>query len=81
MKPIKLTKDQWRLIEQRLLEEYSLATVVIRSVMARELGFTTRIHKVWAPAQGYDGYGEYMEEIHLDFVDHHKELFFRLKYL
>ena len=81
MKPIVLTTDQWQAIEKRIKEEYSPAIVLIRFVMARELGFTKRLHKVWVQDHGYDGYGEYCEEVHLDFIDKHKELLFRLKYL
>jgi hypothetical protein len=52
--------------------------------MRRELGCTSRTHRFWKPQDGvgvYDGYGDYVVEIHLDFYDDAKETMFRLKYL
>ena len=87
MKTIKLTSDEWTMIRKRLLEEYHWKPSVfaIREVMKRELGFVTRYHREWCPEDGpagsYDGHGEYVEQIHLDFYDDNMETLFRLKYL
>lgn len=81
MSTIKLPMAEWEKIKAKLQQENKPATMLIRAVMARDLGFTTRAHSVWAPNTGYDGYGEYVTEMHLDFVDKDKELIFRLKYL
>jgi len=83
---IRLTTSQWHQIRQLIREEYPTrdSVLIIRSVMRRELGFTTRLHREWIPEDGagqYDGYGNYQESIYLDFVDDIKETFFRLKYL
>ena len=84
---IRLTTSQWHQIRQLIREEYPTrdSVLIIRSVMQRELGFTTRLHREWleedGPAGSYDGYGNYQESIYLDFVDDAKETFFRLKYL
>jgi len=83
---IRLTTSQWHQIRQLIREEYPTrdSVLIIRSVMQRELGFTTRLHREWVPESGagqYDGYGNYQESIYLDFVDDIKETFFRLKYL
>ena len=84
---IRLTTGQWADIRQRIREEYPTqdSVLIIRSVMQRELGFTTRLHREWLVENNsggeYDGYGDYQESIYLDFVDDNKETFFRLKYL
>ena len=84
---IRLTTGQWHTIRQRIREEYPTqdSVLIIRSVMQRELGFTTRLHREWLVENNsggeYDGYGDYQESIYLDFVDDNKETFFRLKYL
>ena len=86
-KTIKLTPDQWSVIRKRLKEEYQWkpSVLAIQSVCRRELGFTVRSHTGWLPDNGpagnYDGYGQWLDEIHLDFWDDEKETFFRLKYL
>lgn len=82
-KSIKLTAKEWRQIRHRLQEEYQTtpSVMLIRGVMRRELGFTTRYHREWVPAPGYDGYGSYEDIMYLDFFDDDLETFFRLKYL
>lgn len=86
-KSIKLTEKEWKVLRRRLAEEYKWkpSVLIIRDVMRRELGFTTRYHREWVPDPGsagaYDGYGQYVEFIYLDFFDDEKETFFRLKYL
>lgn len=84
MAVIKLSLEQWGQIHRDLASNNSAAVMLIRDVMKRELGFTVRRHRFWAPEEGYgqyDGLGEWVEEIHLDFFDSQKELLFRLKYL
>lgn len=86
-KSIKLTEKEWKVIRRRLAEEYNWkpSVMIIRDVMRRELGFTTRYHREWVPVPGpagaYDGHGQYVEFIFLDFFNEEKETFFRLKYL
>ena len=86
-KSIKLTEKEWKLIRRRLAEEYQWkpSVLIIREVMLRELGFTTRYHTEWMPDPGpagaYDGHGKWVEFIFLDFFNEEKETFFRLKYL
>ena len=48
---------------------------MIRDVMKRELGFTTRLHQDWDNGRGY------IETMYLDFYDEASETMFRLKYL
>ena len=85
-KTIKLTSKEWAMIRQRLVVEYKMkpSVLIMRDVMKRELGFTTRYHREWVPEEGvgqYDGYGNWEESIILDFYNDEKETFFRLKYL
>jgi hypothetical protein len=82
-KSIKLTDEEWMHIRKQLKEEYEWkpSVLIVRDVMRRELGFTTRYHTEWVPDPGYDGYGRYAEFVFLDFFNDEKETFFRLKYL
>ena len=73
---IKLTAAEWGAIKLQLENDYPRSVMLIRSVMLRELGFTTRSHRVF-DASTYD----YVESIYLDFFDDAKETFFRLRYL
>lgn len=84
MAVVKLSLEQWAKIHSDLVKNNKPSTMLIRTVMKRELGFTVRRHKEWVREDGvgqYDGYGDWLEEIHLDFYDPQKELLFRLKYL
>lgn len=86
MPVIKLTPKEWAPIRQAIKEEFKLqpAVFLVRDAMRRELGFTTRYHRYWKSAENtlsYDGHGEYVEEVHLDFYDELSETMFRLKYL
>lgn len=84
MPVIKLSPDRWTDILVKIELEHGKAAVLIRDVMRRELGFTSRHHKFWQPSDGlngYDGHGDYVTEVHLDFYDDAKETMFRLKYL
>ena len=46
---IRITTGQWADIRRQIREEYPTrdSVLIIRSVMQRELGFTTRLHKEW----------------------------------
>lgn len=83
MSVIKLEAQEWRNIRLRIKEDYKLqpAILLMRTVMRRELGFTTRYHRYWKYDNGHDGYGQYVEEIHLDFYDENAATMFRLRYL
>jgi hypothetical protein len=48
---------------------------MIREVMKRELGFTTRYHRTYTEQRGSE------EVVYLDFYDDPSETLFRLKYL
>lgn len=75
---IALTAREWSAILVKLKDEYSTkpSVFMIRNVMKRELGFTTRYHKEWEP-----GMAQYKETVFLDFYDDPSETMFRLKYL
>ncbi len=84
MSVIKLSQFEWDSILVKIENDYGKAVALIRTAMRRELGCTPRTHRFWKPDEGtgvYDGYGNYVEEIHLDFYDDAKETMFRLKYL
>lgn len=84
MTTIVLTQKTWADIYNRIAQEYGPKYVLIRAVTKRELGFTPRTHVEWVPDQGpgsYDGLGEHVTSIHLDFYSEEHATLFRLKYL
>ena len=74
---ITLEAREWNRIRKRLKEEYAWkpSIFMIREVMRRELGFTTRYHREWDNQTGSTEY------ICLDFYSDDAESWFRLKYL
>jgi len=74
---IKLTSKEWKKIHKQLKEEYKSkpSIFMIREVMKRELGFTTRYHTTYSHQHGT------VETIYLDFFNDAMETLFRLKYL
>lgn len=76
-KSIELTAKEWRDIRRSIKADYPTkpSVLIIREVMRRELGFTTRLHQTWTPQQGR------IDTIYLDFFDDNLETLFRLKYL
>ncbi len=85
MSTIKLKSEQWTPILQKIEQEYGRAIALISFAMKRELGFQVRYHRFWKKDDGtagsYDGHGEYVIEIHLDFNNEAAATHFRLKYL
>ena len=85
MKTIKLHPKDWTPILQKIEQEYGRAIALISFAMKRELGFQVRHHRFWQKDDGtagaYDGHGDYVIEIHLDFDNEAAATHFRLKYL
>lgn len=75
MATIKLTEAEWTKLHDRISKEHPPAVLLIRTVMKRELGFTTRTHHEWTSRHGYS------KIVCLDFFDDQQETMFRLKYL
>ena len=73
---IKLTETEWAKIHASIAQEYPPSFLLIRDVMRRELGFTSRRHTEWG-----EGLVHYNTVIYLDFYDDAQETWFRLKYL
>ena len=71
--------EEWAQLKLEMTKDQELekaSVFMIREVMKRELGFTTRMHRQWDP-----GMVNYQEHVVLDFWNDEKETFFRLKYL
>lgn len=84
-KSVILTKQQWKLIKDSIIENYPPSVLLIRNKMKKTLGFTTRTHEEWIArnVESKDmGYGtKYRQEtIHLDFYNEPKRTMFLLKY-
>jgi len=79
-KAIILTKQQWQEIANSIADNYPRSVSLIRNRMKEKLGFTVREHQEWIKESGYDGYGNYVETIHLDFYNEPKKTMFLLKY-
>ena len=78
-KSIQFTMEEWVQLKLKMTKDQELekaSVFMIREVMKRELGFTTRMHRQWDP-----GMVNYQEYVLLDFWNDEKETFFRLKYL
>ena len=88
MKPIKLTPWQWRMLRERLIEEYQAtpSVIMIRSKMRDVLGFTPREHTEYIDhpetANELRGQRPYHSErnIMLDFYSESMRTMFLLKY-
>jgi hypothetical protein len=88
MKPIKLTPRQWRIIRERMIEEYrdTPSVIMMRSKMREVLGFTPREHTEYTdhPEFLLETRGErpYSVErnIMLDFYSEPMRTMFLLKY-
>ena len=74
---ITLSTAEWTRIRKQLREDYACkpSVFMIRDVMRRELGFTTRYHREYNEQTGS------MESICLDFYNDAAESWFRLKYM
>jgi hypothetical protein len=79
-KPIILSEKNWLAIYDQIAKEYPPSVLLIRDRMRKVLGCTSRRHREWAPEPGYDGYGTYINTIHLDFYNEPKRTMFLLKY-
>ena len=77
-KSIQFNLEEWEQLKLKMAKDHELkpSVFMIREVMKRELGFTTRMHRQWDP-----GMVNYQEHVLLDFWNDEKETFFRLKYL
>jgi len=73
---ITLSGKEWARIHQQIATEFPPSYLLIREVMKRELGFTTRQHTKW----NHDN-NQHVSIMYLDFYDNAKETWFILKYL
>ena len=74
-KPISLSQTQWNRLYDSLKKEVPISTLMIRSRMREQLGFTKRDHAKWNQSYTAKTYS-----IELDFYDESKRLMFLLKY-
>ena len=79
-KPVILTEKQWLDIYNIIAKNYPHSVLLIRDRMKETLGFTVRRHRDWIPAHGYDGHGNYVETVNLDFFNEPKRTMFLLRY-
>jgi hypothetical protein len=91
MKTLVLTPNNWRSIRDVLHQEQPRSVLALRNKMKDVLGFTIREHRVWVegkvdPVHITDGiiiderYGQYVDQVHLDFYDERKRDFFLLRF-
>jgi hypothetical protein len=79
-KPLILSEKQWLDIYNIIAKIHPHSVLLIRDKMKETLGFTVRRHREWIPEQGYDGHGNYVETIRLDFFNEPKRTMFLLRY-
>ncbi len=85
MPTLKLSDKEWNKIKLQIEKDYGQTVLLLSWRLKSELGFAVRYHRYWknddGPAGEYDGYGQYIQEVHLDFDTEKNTTFFRLKYL
>ena len=74
MKPTIITHDQWKVLKERINNDYPPSVNLVREKMKRVLGFTPRFYEEWDDSTGRT------IQIHLDFFDEQKRTMFLLKY-
>jgi hypothetical protein len=74
MKPIIITHNQWKVLKERINNDYPPSVNLVREKMKRVLGFTPRFYEEWDDSIGRS------IQIHLDFFDEQKRTMFLLKY-
>ena len=74
MKPIVISKKQWKVLKDKINYDYPPSVSLVREKMKRVLGFTPRLHETWDARSGYT------YTMHLDFFDDAKLTMFLLKY-
>lgn len=74
MKPIVITTEQWRVLKERINNDYPPSVRLVREKMKRVLGFTPRFYEEFDPETGR------IINMHLDFFDEQKRTMFLLKY-
>lgn len=72
-----LSVRQWQLLQERIIEDYGRATLMISWRLKATLGFSVREH-TWYEDQ--DGFLDRFNDIRLDFYDEQLQTLFLLKY-
>ena len=78
-KPIELSHSQWKILKERLKQDYPPSVLYIREKGKTKLGFVSREYKEWDDNMGK--YGGWRKNcIMLDFYSEKKRSFFIMKY-
>lgn len=82
MKPLELTLEEWAEIHLKLSKMFmhKPSVIIMREVMKRELGFTTRRHRYYVKDPVMYMW-ELEEKIMIDFYTPESESWFRLNFL
>lgn len=72
-----LSVRRWQLLQERILEDYGRATLMISWRLKATLGFTVREH-TWY--DHVDGFMDRFNDIRLDFYDEQLQTMFLLRY-
>ena len=78
-KALVLNPSQWEKLKSRLIQDYSLSTVVLSYKMKEVLGFSVRTHTEWNKDSEF-GHMVSKITIRLDFYNEPKRTMFMLKY-
>jgi hypothetical protein len=74
---IVLSTKAWRSLQERIIEDYGRATLMISWRLKATLGFSVREH-TWY--EDVDGFMDRFHDIRLDFYDEQLQTLFLLKY-
>lgn len=72
-----LSTRQWHLLQERIVEDYGRATLLISWRLKAQLGFSVREH-TWY--EDVDGFMDRFNDIRLDFYDEQLQTLFLLRY-
>lgn len=72
-----LSVRRWHLLQERILEDYGRATLLISWRLKANLGFSVREH-TWY--EDVDGFMDRFNDIRLDFYDEQLQTLFLLRY-
>ena len=74
-------EQDWKIIREKIKQDFGVATVAISWRLKRELGFTARYHQAKMPWDTSNTYFYSHQEVHLDFFNEAAHSWFVLKYL
>jgi hypothetical protein len=74
-------EEDWEIIQEKIKQDFGVATAIISWRLKRELGFTVRNHRMPISFDTTNSFFSSGREVHLDFFNESAHSWFVLKYL